>query len=264
MNKTLEIGRSGMLAHARSLEKISHNMANIETVGFKKQDSVFRGLLKNAMKSDSVAMSPAMPDHERNQGVGVGTGRDWTDFSQGGLKQTEGHLDLAIDGEGFFRLQDNNGSSYLTRKGAFTQDAQGHIVDARGYHLDIEWIDGLSEEKKLDFSIRLADQASVVIFDPETEEWEAIGRVPLYTTVNTNVLRANQGYYLLDDETRLEALDLDEAQAQSQVWSGFLEGANVDIIQTMTDMIIAQRAYQLSAKSVTAADGSMEVYNRLL
>lgn len=264
MIKSLEIGRSGMLSHAQSLERISHNLANMETTAYKGQETAFRGLLKNAMKSDSVALSPDMSDQEAQAGAGVRSMRDWTDFSQGTLRSTDGRLDVAIEGPGFFRVQDPDGQVFLTRKGSFIQDAAGRLVDEKGLAVDIDWEDGVRDEEKADRSIRLNNGGSLTIEDPETGQPKTLGRLSLYGLTNPNVLRGQAGSYRLDNEDLASMIDVQEKGSQSQIWGQMLESSNVDMARTMTDMIMAQRAYQLSAKSVSTADEAMQVYNRLL
>ncbi len=261
MNKTMDIGRSGMQAHSIRVDRIAQNMANLETRGYKRAETTFGQLVRNAMQSDSVALSEDLPEDQRFGGSGVMALRSLTDFRQGPVEPTGHPLHLAIEGPGFFGVRDPQGTLLMTRQGDFRQDATGRIVDPSGYLLDIDPLPGQTLEIAPGTLLSMDEEGTVLA--GEGQEKTPVGTLMLYGVTDPNMMLVREGYYTVDNEDLL-IRSAEEPEAFGQLRTGQLERSNVDLLQEMTDMIVSQRAYQLSSKVVAAADETMGIVGNLL
>ena len=241
-----------MLANQRKTEIISHNIANINTIGFRSSRPVFSDLVYR--KAAGVS--------EAQLGTGTRIGSIWRDTSQGALQETGRPYDLAIVGRGFFRLQTPEGESVYTRAGAFTKDADGRLTDAQGNLL-------LDDD---DDPIEIPEDAEEVFVAPDglvsayvrtrdgEIELDEIAQIGLAQFENEQGLVAiGDGLFMASDASGREDVDNDPAYIRQ----GVLEMANVDLSQQMVDLMIAQQAYALNARAVQTADQMMALANQL-
>ncbi|MCS6837637.1 MAG: flagellar basal-body rod protein FlgF [Bdellovibrionaceae bacterium] len=254
--KGIYMAVSGALAQSQRLDTIANNIANANTVGFKRDQQTFREYLTQLEKSEDMIRVPRIPAsvesfyhlHGEDQSY-VDTAGTYTDFSQGVLLPTGNKLDLAIDGDGFFEIATPNGIR-LTRKGNFKIDGNGMLVTSEGYPV-LSADEGAVEDRV----IRLdPSRGDVVDIHEDGGVYQGGSFVAQIAVVKVNDQRnlrkmGNSYFDFINDEQNSLAL-----VEQPTLRSGFLEGSNVNVVKEMTDMIQASRAFETNQKAIQAYD----------
>lgn len=254
---------SGAIAQTLKMDTIANNIANVNTTGFKKDQQTFSEYLTAMEKEQDVMKVPRMPAsiesfYELNGGdkAFVDAAGTYTNFEQGSLKSTGGKLDVAIEGAGFFEVGTPNGVK-LTRAGNFTIDGNGQLVTKDGYPVlmePAEGADGLVAGDNIEGrTVRISGTSSINISDGgEVFEGETkIGKLSVVNAANTDALqKIGNNYYTLKENMNAEISSI-KAPSLKQ---GFLETSNVNIINEMTDMIMAQRVFEGTQKAISAYD----------
>lgn len=266
MNKTLEIGRSGMLSQQSRLNRLSGNLANVETAGYKRSQVSFSEAVRMAMQSDSVAVAE-VPEDRLRAGGGVRALRDFTDLRQGMLTESPDFFDFAIEGAGFFGVRNETGELFLTRQGSFSLQEDGRLVDASGRLVEIELRPGASlmPETLKPEQLTLTGTGELLEKDPSTGQTRMLGQLILYDAPNhaVGLMASGEGSFRPVDEGVLYN-NLEQPGAFGAVKSSSLERSSVNVLEEMTQLLMTQRAYQLSAKSVSSADELMQMVNEIL
>lgn len=246
----LNISKTGMSASQNKINTISNNIVNSSTTGYKKLDTEFQDLVRNTLNRDSYPTN----DTTATTGTGVKTTIEIRNLNQGSLKYTEISTNLAIDGEGFFRIIKNDGSYLYTRNGELNIDSSGKIVDDNGNILDIEFINGKNYSNSGITSENLTISKSGEVFVNN----ERIGNVNLYkSTDNNDFLSVGSNLFMAKNQKDLYIVE------DTNIMQGYIEMSNVDIQQEMTDLITMQRAFQLNSKSFSVADEMWSMINNL-
>lgn len=254
MLRTLWTSRSGMMATQEKLDAISNNVVNSGTTGYKKVEVGFKDLLTETLDRNGVPLN----DKSTITGTGSKTGEWYRDITQGNLLETSINSNLAIDGEGFFRVTDSNGEVSYTRDGSFNIDGLGRVVDSQGNFLEIQYDNGYSAENvKLTTNNMLVD-TSGNLYVKNSDKFTRVGEIPLYTAVGDRAFLAkgNNLYYPVDGVEVYRSENAD-------IYQGMVEGSNVDIATEFTDMIMTQRAFELSSKGITTADEMWQLINNM-
>ena len=259
--RALNIAATGMLAQQMNVEVISNNLANMNTTGFKRQRADFQDLLYQnlqrvgANSSDNGTILPS----GIQLGVGVKTGAVYRITEQGNLTSTGNTYDMAVQGNGYFRVEMPSGEDGYTRAGSFQISPQGQIVTAKGYLVQpvITIPQGATDvaiNESGEVQVKLAGQT-----EPQT-----VGQLELASFFNEAGLEA------IGDNTFMETpasgpanVGTPGADGFGTVLQGFLETANVNAVQEITNLITAQRAYEMNAKVITAADEMMSTMSNL-
>ena len=259
--KALGIAATGMHAQQTNVDVISNNIANANTTGFKSSRAAFQDLIyesrrrEGALTSDEGTSTPTGIDI----GLGVQTAGTVRLNTQGGLLGTENQFDVAIDGQGYFAVNMPDGSRAYTRDGAFQRSAEGQIVTLQGYEVDPGIV--LPDNTQ---SIQISEQGTISAYienDPVPVE---LGQLTMATFVNDAGLRS-MGNNLL----QATVASGDPIQANpgdpgvGLIRQGYLENSNVNIIQQITDLISAQRAYEMNSKAIETADQMMSAANQI-
>ena len=250
--KALSIAATGMQAQQTRVEVISNNLANMSTTGYNPRRAEFTDL---HYQTDARAGTVVAADGtEMPAGVQIGLGVRVAAIAmeprQGALEETGGVLDLAVEGAGYIEVELPDGRSAYTRDGALKRSGEGVLVNSDGYALvpDIT-----VPEDSADIAVN-ADGEVYAYFRDQVEP-ELLGRVSLATFVNEKGLDALGGNLYV--ETPASGAPLTGApgvDGRGTFRQGYLEGSAVDSVREMTDLIEAQRAYELNAKVVTASD----------
>jgi flagellar basal-body rod protein FlgG len=260
MIRSLYTGTTGMNSQQLNIDVISNNLANVSTTGFKKSIANFQDLLYETIKTPG---SPTSADTESPTGVQVGLGVQPTAvtkiFSQGELIGTENELDIAIEGDGFFQVELPNGDTAYTRAGALKLNSNGTIVNSSGYTVlpAITVPEGSNR-------ITISDTGIVsAVLAGESEATE-IGTMELALFTNSAGL-SSAGNNLLLETTASGAPTVGAPgdDGYGELIQNFLEGSNVNIVQELTNLITAQRAYEINSKSIQTSDEMMQTTNRL-
>ncbi|MFK7160716.1 flagellar basal-body rod protein FlgG [Marinospirillum sp. MEB164] len=252
MHPALWTGRTGLQAMDTKLSTISNNLANVNTVGFKRNRAVFEDLLYQAQRlpgaqnGDNTTLPTGL-----QLGTGVRVVATQRQFTEGSLEVTNQPLDIAINGRGFFRLQMPDGEVSYTRNGQFHLDADGRIVNSNGFPLEPEIV--LPQNTN---SITIGRDGVVTITQAgENNNPQEIGQVELVDFINPAGLLALGNNVFA--ETAGSGAPIDGVGGENgfgSVEQSMLELSNVSAVEELVDMITTQRAYEMNTKVVSAAD----------
>lgn len=254
MLTTLWTSKSGLNANQEKLDVISNNIANVNTTGYKKVNAGFKDLISSSLDE----WGNPLNDKTATVGSGVKAGNFTKDNSQGGLQTTNQKTDLALDGNGYFKVISSNGTEYYTRDGSFKLDSYGRLVTANGNILEVQYANGYSQNNTGLTADNFTINKKGEIFAENNGNFEKVGEIAVYTAVGNDAFTSvgDNLFKELNGVQVYRTLDAD-------IYQGYLEVSNVDLSQEMTDMIVTQRAFQLSSKGITAADEMWEMINNL-
>jgi flagellar basal-body rod protein FlgG len=254
--QALQTAATGMAAQELSVQVISNNIANLRTTGFKKQTAAFQDLIYDhvrrvgAQSSDQGTILPVGIDI----GGGVKTVGTPRSMTQGTLSQTGNDLDLAITGEGFFKILMPDGTFQYTRDGTFQMDNQGRVVTAQGNPVQptITIPNNAS-------GLTVNQQGQVSVTLPGSTNSTLIGQLQLTRFVNKAGLQPVGNNQFTDTPSSGPPQDgLAQTQGYGTITQGSLEQSNVDVVSEMSDLIAAQRAYEMNSKVMSAADQMLQ------
>ncbi len=251
MFRSLWTSASGMTAQQTNLDVISNNMANVNTVAFKRMRATFQDLVYQTIRDPG---APTSPTTRSPSGFQVGLGTYIADtygiFTQGNITQTGNNLDVAIQGEGFFKIIMPDGTIAYTRNGQFRLDRDGRIVNSDGYPIDPE----ISIPPDA-ITVGISPDGTVTVLRQGSTSVEEVGRIELAKFVNpAGLRRIGNNLYLQTDASGDPLIDNPGNQGLGTLLQGYLESSNVNIVEEMVNLIIAQRAYEFNTKGITAAD----------
>jgi flagellar basal-body rod protein FlgG len=245
-----------MAAQELNVQVISNNIANLRTTGYKKQTAAFQDLIYEhvrrvgAQASDQGTILPVGID----LGGGVKTVGTPRSMTQGTLSMTGNDLDLAITGEGFFKIQMPDGTFQYTRDGTFQMDNQGRVVTAQGNPVQPTIT---IPQNSSGITVNAQGQVSVTL--PGSTTSSIIGQLALTRFINKAGLQPVGSNQYTDTPSSGAPQDgVANAEGYGSITQGSLEQANVDVVSEMSDLIAAQRAYEMNAKVISAADQMMQ------
>lgn len=260
MIKAMRTAASGMAAQQMNVDNIANNLANVNTTGFKRSKLEFQDVLYQNFRRAGTASSIGT-EVPVGLDIGYGTRPSATvrEFSTGDLSLTTNPLDIAIEGDGFFQVQMLDGGTGYTRDGAFKLSAEGRLVTSDGYyvlpHITIP-DDTLSVSVGQDGVIQVQQFGQ----DDPTE----IGQFELARFVNPAGLAAIGRNILLQTGASGDPqTDVAGQGGLGRLNQGYLEMSNVQVVDEMVNMIVAQRAYEMNAKAIQTADDMSQVANNL-
>ena len=253
MMRSLWTSATGMVAQQMHIDTIANNLANVNTLGYKKSRAEFEDLMYQTMR---IAGSPTESGQLMPTGIQMGMGVRPTSvhkfFTQGDFQNTGNPLDVAIEGDGFF-LVDFNGRDAYTRAGAFKLDAEGRLVTSGGYALQPEFT--VPPETK---NIVISERGYIAAIDSQGNEL-AGGDIELHTFQNPAGLNAIGRNLFLATEASGDAVGGEPGQDNfGTLAQGFLEGSNVELVEEMVGMIIGQRAFEINSKGISTADQMLQ------
>jgi flagellar basal-body rod protein FlgG len=261
MPSALHIARSGLEALDARLRTISNNLANANTVGFKRDRAAFETLMYQTTRP---AGAPAGADARFGMGLSTGAGVRVAGTervqSQGGFTVTSNALDLAIDGEGLFEVTMPDGAAAYARAGAFTRDSEGRLVTPQGYPVSpaIQVPEGATE-------ITIAGDGTVSAMMPGETAPTELGRLMLSTFINPGGLEpAGENLFRESAGSGAPQQGNPGENGVGHIRQGSLEASNVTAVQELVDMIETQRAYEINSKVISAADEMMRYVNQSL
>jgi flagellar basal-body rod protein FlgG len=249
---------SGMAAQQTNIDVISNNLANVNTTSFKKSRAEFQDLMYQTLNQGG---SETPGGDQIPTGIQVGMGTETLGvqkmFMQGDFQQTKNELDVAIEGKGFFMVLSNDQERY-TRAGNFKLDSEGNIVTANGDRLQPEMT---VPEGTL--SITISKYGQVTAFDTEGVG-EVLGELEIYGFPNPAGLSSlGHNLYGATDASGEAVVGTPGSEGMGTLLQGFVEQSNVDVVEEMVSMIMAQRAYEINSKSIQTADSMLQAANDL-
>jgi len=260
--RALHTAATGMMAQELNVQVISNNIANMRTTGYKRQRAEFQDLLYQHVRrvgtqtSDQGNVLPV--GVELGAGVKtVGTPRIMT---QGNLLPTDKPLDIAIRGEGFFKIDLPDGRTAYTRDGSFEIDAQGRMVTANGYVLQPGLT--IAQDAK---SLTVNSQGTVSVTLPGQTTSTIVGQIELAQFVNKSGLQAiGDNLFLETPASGTPQNGTPASEGLGDLQQSNLEQANVEPVKEISDLIAAQRAYEMNAKVITATDQMLQSTSQML
>ncbi|WP_106796804.1 flagellar basal-body rod protein FlgG [Rhizobium sp. H4] len=260
--RALAIAATGMDAQQTNLEVIANNIANINTTGFKRARAEFTDLLYQTERAKGVAnrANQAVVPEGANIGLGVQTSAVRNLHLQGELTQTGNDLDVALIGKGFFQIQSTDGTTLYTRAGAFNKNDQGQLVTIDGY----EVLPGITiPQGSTELTISRSGEVSVKL--PGVTDATVLGQLTLADFVNEAGLQPIGDNLFQETAASGEAVvgNPDE-EGFGYMKQGYLESSNVDPVKEITELISAQRAYEMNSKVITTADEMASIVSKNL
>jgi flagellar basal-body rod protein FlgG len=243
----LQVNASAMHSLMKRVEVLANNIANNQTVGFKRMDLDFADQVVKYLRKPSVYESPV--GKFTGQGVKI-TGTE-VEHKQGSFKTTDSSLDLAINGAGFFKLLDPiTGENLYTRNGSFKFDEQGRLVTSNGYLLDPT----IQLQPSQIFS-HVSDDGRVWVKEAGTSNLTNLGQLTLSTFVNPSGLySAGNSNYKATASSGAEIQGQPKQNGIGSILSGVLETSNVNLVKEMVDLINTQKTYDTNHKVIMAED----------
>ena len=260
MNRALRVATTGMAAQQMNIEIIANNLSNVNTTGFKKVRAEFQDLMYQTLQiagASPAGQSSTQPVEVQvgNGVVPVGTVRQ---FTQGDPQMTGNKLDMAINGEGFFQIRRPDGTIAYTRDGQFKLASDGQLVSAHGYLLE----PGISIPANSEIQISRDGKINTVV-DGEIAPTLS-GEVELAKFVNTNGLRAiGNNLFVETIASGTPTYGKPGDEGFGELIQSEIEASNVDVVEEMVAMIVAQRAYEINSKTVHTVEEMMQIANNL-
>lgn len=253
MIDALYISSTGLRSQQEQIDVISNNVANMQTPGFKRAQVNFAEVAASITPGESVARAAS------THGGGSRVASTSLEFGAGALQPTRGALDLAIDGLGFFELEDASGNRFYTRAGRFRLDDQGYMAAINGMRL----VAGIQiPGTASDIQISTSGEVSALL--PDSEERVVMGSIDLVTFTSMEGLESQgDNIFRATPEAGPPMSSIAGEDGTGKLQQGYLEMANVDMIDEMTNLVLAQRAYQLNARVLQASDQILETINNL-
>ncbi len=257
MSDSINIAMSGMNAQQNKIDIISNNLANLNTPGFKKSSVQFEDLMSKEMHSSKSLFTREQTSYYMGMGTGVGNvGRE---FTQGDVSITGRQLDIAIQGEGFLEVLLPDGVSAYTRSGSLKLNSEGFFANADNYVIrpSIRAPEGVE-------SILIQSDGNVLAMVGGKETPEHLGRIELANFMNPSALQPIGDNLYVSTEQAGPAFFSDPGEEGfGIIQQGAIEQSNVDLVQEMTGLLMAQRGYELNAQVIQATNSILEVINSL-
>ena len=259
--RALSIAATGMLAQQTNVEVIANNLANMNTTGYKTERAEFEDLLYQDVErpGSATADTGAVLPSGIQLGLGVRTAATYRVTTQGNLATTSNPYDVAINGKGLFHVMMPDGTDAYTRDGTFGLSPDGQIVTAKGYVV----VPGIAvPQDAISVVINNVGQVQAVIAGQTAPQ--TLGQFELARFPNESGLQA------LGDNLYAETLGsgsvitgLPGAPGFGTIQQGFVETSNVNPVKEITDLITAQRAYEMNSKVISAADQMLQVTSKM-
>jgi flagellar basal-body rod protein FlgG len=259
--RSMNIAATGMLAQQLNVEVISNNIANMNTTGYKGQRAEFQDLLYQNLERPGSTTSSAgtIVPYGIQIGVGVKPAAIVRNTEQGNLNFTENPYDIAIQGRGYLRVQLPTGEEAYTRAGALGRSAEGQLVTPDGFTIQ----PGISIPQEAT-DVQVSQEGQVTVRLPGQAAPAQIGQLDLAIFVNEGGLEATGDNLFLETAASGPAIvGAPGATGYGTIMQGFLETANVNPVAEITNLITAQRAYEMNSKVITTSDEMMSMTSRL-
>ncbi len=260
MIRALYTAATGMKGQQLNVDVIANNLANVNTTAFKRSQVQFRDLLYSTLQSPGATSSTGqvLPT-----GLQIGSGTEVAAttrvVSQGVPEITGRPLDVAIQGEGFFKVRLPSGEVAFTRNGTFSYDAQGRLVTSEGYALDPPLTIPTTA-----LSVQIAKDGNVSISVAGQAEAQTVGRIGLTRFANAAGLRADGASLLFQTGASGAPQDVQAgSNGAGTILQGTLERSNVEVATELVNLIIAQRAYEVNSRAIRSSDEMMQQVNAL-
>lgn len=254
MIESLYIGATGLNAQKTQIDTISNNLTNVATPGFKKDRVAFQDLMY-ANTAHSVNSNSNLP----KVGYGISVASTEKVFDLGEIKKTDRALDLAIRGKGFLEVLLPNGEKAYTKAGSLSINSDGMLTTTTGYELSSN-----IQIPADTTSIVIREDGEVYVQVPDQDEFINLGRLELADFVNQAALSPiGSNLYQETEKSGTAFFGIAGENGLGKLAQGFIEVSNVELVEEMTNLVVAQRAYEVNSKIIQAADQMLSIVNDL-
>jgi len=255
MIRSLWIAKTGLEAQQTNMDVIANNLANVGTNGFKRQRAVFEDLLYQTLRQPG-AQSSEQTTIPSGLQLGTGVRPIATErlHSQGSLTQTSNSKDIAIQGSGFFQVQQPDGNMAYTRDGSFQVDQHGQLVTANGYQIQPSIVVPADAQ-----TLTIGQDGLVsVIISGQTESLH-IGQLAINQFMNESGLESlGENLYRETQASGAPSESMPGMNGAGTLKQGYVETSNVNVAEELVNMIQVQRAYEINSKAVATADQMLQ------
>lgn len=260
MIRALYTATTGMIGMQTQVDTTSNNIANVNTIGYKKQRAEFADLFYQTMRYAGTSTSETtISPTGIEMGLGVRNIAIAKHFSQGNPKETENNLDIAITGRGFFQIELPDGTIAYTRDGSFKLDSEGNVVNSEGYRLIPNIV--IPEDAT---HINIGTDGIVSVVQANSTQTNTIGQIETTVFINPAGLHSLGDNLYLNTNASGEPINgIPGTEGFGLLRQGFIEMSNVKLVEEMTDLITGQRAYEANSKSIQTADSMLQTVNTL-
>ena len=259
--QALRTAATGMAAQQMNVEVISNNIANMNTVGYKKQRAEFQDLLYQTLQqagAQSSDQGTVVPTGVQI-GAGVKAGSVYRISTQGALTATGNQYDLAINGRGFFQVLTPTGDIAYSRAGNFSTNDQGQLVTQDGYQ--VQPAISIPQDAT---NVTISQSGQVQVTQPGNTTPAVVGQLELASFTNEGGLSAQGGnLFLQTGASGAPITGTPGNQGFGTLMQGYTEASNVDPVTEITSLIVAQRAYEMNSKVISTADNMLQVANQV-
>lgn len=264
MMRALWTASTGMKAQQFNVDVISNNLANVNTTGYKKDTAEFRDLLYETLDR-AYALEDVTKPVNLQVGHGVETSSTVKSYSIGNLEKTDNPLNLAIEGDGFFILRASEDEVYYSRDGSFklSVSERGNILTSTD---GLAVLDTDGNEIVIDVPVErvnISSSGELNYINGDGETISLAQTIALVKFPNRNGLESIGSNYYKQGAASGFAVDDANMGTRSSIKQGFLESSNVQVVDEMVRLIIAQRAYELNSKAIQSADNMLQMANNL-
>jgi flagellar basal-body rod protein FlgG len=254
MIRSLWIARTGLDAQQTQLDVVANNLANVSTNGFKRARPVFEDLLyQNLRQPGAQSSQQTQIPTGLSLGTGVRTAATARVFTQGNIQKTDGTLDVAVQGNGFFQVQLPDGTTAYTRDGSFEKDNTGQIVTTDGYPV----LPAMTIPANAT-SLTIGTDGTVSVTQPGTAAATQIGSFQLATFINNGGLQSvGQNLYMETASSGTPTPNTPGTNGAGTTSQGYVETSNVNVAEELVTMIQTQRAYELNSKVISTSDAML-------
>lgn len=262
MMRSLWTAATGMQGQQFNIDTISNNLSNVNTLGYKQVRAEFEDLIyQNSRIAGTQATERTVTPTGIQVGHGVKVSATQRLFSQGGLQASDAISDMAIEGEGFFRVLNIDGSMAYTRNGSFKIDSNGQFVTSNGNRLMPELV---LPSNFIPETLAVSQQGRVTVKIPGQDDPIRVGQIELYRFVNPAGLTAVGENLFTETAASGDAVRGTPGEpGMGKLLHKFLEMSNVSVVKEMVGMIVAQRAYELNSKAIQTSDSMLGIANNL-
>ena len=260
--RALAIAATGMDAQQTNLEVIANNIANINTTGYKRARAEFTDLLYQTERAQGVPnrANQAIVPEGANIGLGVQTAAVRNIHTQGELAQTSNELDMALVGRGWFQIESPDGTTLYSRSGAFNTNADGQLVTIDGYAV----VPGITIPQDAS-EVVVSRTGQVQVRVGNSSDFTDVGQLTIANFANEAGLKPLGDNLFMETEASGEAIISNPQEVgYGYLKQGYLETSNVDPVKEITELISAQRAYEMNSKVITTADEMASVVSKNL
>jgi flagellar basal-body rod protein FlgG len=260
MSRALFTAATGMIAQQMNVDNIANNLANVNTTGYKKSKLEFQDLLYQQIRlAGATQAEGAQVPVELQLGYGTRPVATQRLFSQGAIVATNNPLDVSIDGEGFIQVTLPDGTLGYTRDGALKKSSEGTVVTSDGYAVEPQVT---IPQDATAINIGVNGEVSVKI--PGDTAMQTVGQIELARFINPAGLKSiGRNLFLETEASGTPVTGAPDSEGFGKVSQGFLELSNVEVVDEMVNMIVAQRAYEINAKAIQTSEEMLANANNL-